>query len=104
MRKYWEYKARMAQYRQSGTERYGARASHDLHHHSNGSSDHVVLGIRNGQHKQGRTRRSGRSDKGLFGVSIVAIIVVLLLVLGVTVLAYYFLSRDSGGNLLRLFI
>lgn len=87
----------MAQYRQSGTERYVARASHDLQHHSNGSPDHIALGIRTGPHKQGRTRRSGRSDKGLFGISIGAIIVVLLLVLGVTVLAYYFLSRDSGG-------
>lgn len=87
----------MAQYRQSGTERYGPRASHDLHHHSNGSPDHVALGIRTGPHKQGRTRRLGRSDKGLVGVSIGAIIVVLALVLGVTVLAYYFLSRDSGG-------
>ncbi|KAF3445401.1 hypothetical protein FNV43_RR10577 [Rhamnella rubrinervis] len=86
----------MAQHRQSGTERYGARASHDLHHHSNGSTDHIALGIRSGSYMQGRTRRSGRSDKGLFGVSIGAIIVVLSLVLGVTVLAYYFLSRDSG--------
>lgn len=84
----------MAQHRQSGTERYGARASH----HSNGSPDHVALGIRGGPYKQGRGRRSGRSDKPLFGASIGAIIVVLFLVLGLTVLAYYFLSRDSGGN------
>ncbi|KAL5558449.1 hypothetical protein UlMin_034660 [Ulmus minor] len=84
----------MPAYRQSGTERFGARA-HDLHYHSNGVSDQVTIGVRAASHKPGRPRRSGRSNRGLFGVSIGCVIVVLSLVLVVTGLAYYYISKDN---------
>ncbi|KAJ7973941.1 Transmembrane protein (DUF616) [Quillaja saponaria] len=83
----------MAQYRQSGMERFGLRGSHDLNL-SNGTSDHVAIGVRAAPHKQHRPRRSARSDKSL-QFSVGAVIVFLALVLAVTVLAYYYLSRDS---------
>ncbi|KAJ9167142.1 hypothetical protein P3X46_021813 [Hevea brasiliensis] len=78
----------MAQYRQSG------------HHYSNGTSDHVSIGIRSPpsqqQYKPVRVRRSARSDKSRAAAfSIGAVIVVLCIVLGVTVLAYYYLSVDD---------
>ncbi|KAJ7969704.1 Transmembrane protein (DUF616) [Quillaja saponaria] len=83
----------MAQYRQSVMERFGLRGNHDLHH-SNGTSDHVAIGVRSGLHKQHRHRRSALSDKSLqFLVG--AVMVFLSLVLVVTVLAYYYLSTDS---------
>ncbi|XP_042514438.1 uncharacterized protein LOC122089071 isoform X2 [Macadamia integrifolia] len=86
----------MAQYRQAGTERFGVR-SHDFHH-GNGSagSDQFAIGIR-GTHKQGRARRSGRSDKGR-RFSVGALVVILCLVLVVTGLAYFYLSRDKELN------
>ncbi|KAI4352856.1 hypothetical protein L6164_007068 [Bauhinia variegata] len=83
----------MAQQRQSGMERFGVRGSHDLHQ-SNGTSDHVAVGIRGSTHKQHRLRRSARSDKSRH-LSVVVIIVFLFLVLVVTVLAYYYISTDS---------
>lgn len=86
----------MGPYRQSGTERVGSRA-HDLYHHSNGVSDHVTIGVRSGSHKPGRIRRSGRSSRGPLGVSIGGVIVVLSLVLVLTVLFYYYISKENGG-------
>ncbi|KAG8633396.1 uncharacterized protein LOC110606491 isoform X2 [Manihot esculenta] len=85
----------MAQYRQSG------------HHYSNGTSDHVAIGIRAPPSQQQqqqqqykpkpvKVRRSARSDKSRAAAfSIGAVIVVLFVVLSVTVLAYYYLSVDD---------
>ncbi|KAK9271074.1 hypothetical protein L1049_026663 [Liquidambar formosana] len=78
----------MAQYRQSGIDRFGVR-SQDLHH-GNGSSDHVSIGIR-AQHKQSRPRRSNKGRR----ISIGAVSVILCLALVVTVLAFVYLSRDN---------
>ncbi|KAH8490015.1 hypothetical protein H0E87_022516 [Populus deltoides] len=74
-------------------------------HYTNGTSDHVSIGIRASsssssqkQQKLGRIRRLGyRSDKNSRGgFSLVgAVIVFLCLVLIVTVLAYNFLSTDN---------
>ncbi|KAH8490188.1 hypothetical protein H0E87_022641 [Populus deltoides] len=74
-------------------------------HYTNGTSDHVSIGIRASsssssqkQQKLGRIRRLGyRSDKNSRGgLSLVgAVIVFLCLVLIVTVLAYNFLSTDN---------
>ncbi|XP_023549993.1 uncharacterized protein LOC111808314 [Cucurbita pepo subsp. pepo] len=80
----------MAQYRQSGTDRNGP----PFHSTNNGVADHVAVGIRSAPYKQARARRSARSDKGR-GISIGAIIFVLSLVLVATVLAYYYLLRDT---------
>ncbi|KAF9670647.1 hypothetical protein SADUNF_Sadunf13G0090600 [Salix dunnii] len=75
-------------------------------HYSNGTSDHVSIGVRasssssSQQHKLGRIRRLGyRSDKNSRGgLSLVgAVIVFLCFVLVVTVLAYYFLSTDNSN-------
>ncbi|KAJ6762079.1 TRANSMEMBRANE PROTEIN (DUF616) [Salix koriyanagi] len=75
-------------------------------HYSNGTSDHVSIGIRassssSHQQKSGRVRRLGyRSDKSSRGgCSLIgAVIVFLCLVLVVTVLAYYFLSTEITIN------
>ncbi|KAF9661636.1 hypothetical protein SADUNF_Sadunf19G0089400 [Salix dunnii] len=75
-------------------------------HYSNGTSDHVSIGIRassssSQQQKSGRVRRLGyRSDKSSRGgCSLIgAVIVFLCLVLVVTVLAYYFLSTEITIN------
>ena len=83
----------MAQYRQSGTDRNGP----PFHSTNNGVADHVAVGIRSAPYKQARARRSARSDKGR-GISIGAIIFVLSLVLVATVLAYYYLLRDTKGQ------
>ncbi|POO00186.1 hypothetical protein TorRG33x02_039640 [Trema orientale] len=86
----------MGPYRQSGTERLGSRA-HDHHHNHNGVSDHVTIGVRSGSHgKPGRTRRSGRPNKGPIGASIGGVIVVLSLVLVLTVLFYYYISKETS--------
>ncbi|XP_043705826.1 uncharacterized protein LOC122655639 [Telopea speciosissima] len=86
----------MAQYRQAGTERFGVR-NHDVHHGSGSSnSDHFSIGIR-GTSKQGRARRSGRSDKGR-RISVRTVVVILCFVLIVTGFAYYYLSRDKEIN------
>ncbi|CAK9326116.1 unnamed protein product [Citrullus colocynthis] len=82
----------MAQHRQSGTDRYGTRSHDALHSTNNG--DHVAVGIRYTPYKQARARRAARSDKGR-GISVRTIIFVLSLVLVVTVLAYYYLLRDT---------
>ncbi|XP_010256362.1 PREDICTED: uncharacterized protein LOC104596775 [Nelumbo nucifera] len=86
----------MAQYRQAGADRFTVR-SHDFHH-GNGSSnpDQVSVGIRV-SHKQGRARRSGRSDKS-WKISIGTVIVILSLVLVVTFFAYNYVSRDKELN------
>ncbi|XP_047146976.1 uncharacterized protein LOC124819491 [Vigna umbellata] len=88
----------MAQQRQSGMERLGVRVgAHDLHH-TNGSGDHVAVGIRGGAaHKQPRSRRSARSDRGT-QLSVAAILVFLFLVLVVTVLVFSYISRDEISN------
>ncbi|XP_011038141.1 PREDICTED: uncharacterized protein LOC105135119 [Populus euphratica] len=77
-------------------------------HYTNGTSDHVSIGIRASsssssqkQQKLGRIRRLGyRSDKNSRGgLSLVgAVIVFLCLVLIVTVLAYNFLSTNSRSS------
>ncbi|KAL9379822.1 hypothetical protein Peur_028304 [Populus x canadensis] len=77
-------------------------------HYTNGTSDHVSIGIRAAsssssqkQQKLGRIRRLGyRSDKNSRGgLSLVgAVIVFLCLVLIVTVLAYNFLSTDNRSS------
>ncbi|XP_021813353.1 uncharacterized protein LOC110756253 [Prunus avium] len=88
----------MAQHRQPGMERLGLRG-HDVHHSNGGvgggGPDHVAVGIRTAPHKPGRARRSGRSDKGPFRISIGAVVLVLALVFVFTLLAYYYLSRNS---------
>ena len=81
-------------------------------HYSNGTSDHVSIGIRassssSQQQKSGRVRRLGyRSDKSSRGgCSLIgAVIVFLCLVLVVTVLAYYFLSTEITINGKGLFL
>lgn len=85
----------MAQHRQSGTERLGVRlGSHDLHI-TNGSGDHVAVGIRGGvSHKQPRFRRSARSDR-VAHFSVVAILVFLFIVLAVTFLAFSYISKEG---------
>ncbi|KAJ6855543.1 hypothetical protein NC651_040256 [Populus alba x Populus x berolinensis] len=76
-------------------------------HYTNGTSDHVSIGIRasssssSQQQKSGRVRRLGyRSDKSSRGgLSLIgAVIVFLCLALVVTVLAYYFLSTENTTN------
>ncbi|KAL9382490.1 hypothetical protein Peur_025525 [Populus x canadensis] len=76
-------------------------------HYTNGTSDHVSIGIRatssssSQQQKSGRVRRLGyRSDKSSRGgLSLIgAVIVFLCLALVVTVLAYYFLSNENTIN------
>lgn len=75
-------------------------------HYTNGTSDHVSVGIRassssSQQQKSGRVRRLGyRSDKSSRGgLSLIgAVIVFLCLALVVTVLAYYFLSNENTTN------
>ncbi|KAJ4967228.1 hypothetical protein NE237_019077 [Protea cynaroides] len=86
----------MAQYRQAGMERFGLR-NQDFHY-GNGSSasDQFSTGIR-GTHKQGRARRSGRSDKGR-RISVGSVVVILCLVFVVTGFAYYYLSRYKDLN------
>ncbi|XP_031393136.1 uncharacterized protein LOC116204908 isoform X2 [Punica granatum] len=88
----------MAQYRQSGARDYDPHHHH--HHYSNGGGpDHVSLAVRAGsqQLKPARHRRFARSDKGR-RISVGSIAFVLVLGLVVTVLAYYFLSRDSKDS------
>ncbi|KAK3170369.1 hypothetical protein Dsin_000189 [Dipteronia sinensis] len=79
----------MAQYRQSGTERYGAS-----------SNDYLSIGIRNTApySKPARARRSARLDKCCRRFSIGSVIVVLFLVLLVTVLAYFYISGYSSDD------
>lgn len=91
----------MAQYRQSGTERYGALHHHHNNHNSNGTSfnDHVSVGIRAAPYnKPARARRSARSDKNSRRLSIGWVIFVLLLVLLATVLAYFYISGYSSHS------
>ncbi|VVB08633.1 unnamed protein product [Arabis nemorensis] len=86
----------MAQYRQSGTERFGGRGGYHPFVNGGASSDHVAIGIRNGggtQHGKagGRWRRSARLDRTRrFAVG--SVVFVLCLVLVVSVSAYYYIS------------
>ncbi|KAK4279757.1 hypothetical protein QN277_011482 [Acacia crassicarpa] len=86
----------MAQQRQSGMERIGVRGSHDLHD-ANGAADHVTVGVYAPTHKHPRHRRSVRSDRTR-KLSAGLILVFLFLALGVTVVAYYYLSIDDELN------
>ncbi|XP_023636687.1 uncharacterized protein LOC17883432 [Capsella rubella] len=100
----------MAQYRQSGTERFLGGRSGGYNPYVNGgaSSDHVAIGIRNGvgnfgvvtQHgKASRWRRSARLDRNRrFGVG--SFVFVLCVVLVVCVSAYYYFSgyTNFGGD------
>ncbi|CAA7018709.1 unnamed protein product [Microthlaspi erraticum] len=98
----------MAQYRQSGTERFSGRVGGYPHYANNGaassSSDHVAIGIRNGvggasqQHgKTNRWRRSVRPDR-IRRLGIGSVVFVLCLVLVVTVLAYYYISGFTNSG------
>lgn len=111
----------MAQYRQSGTERFSGRVGSYPHYANNGavsssSSDHIAIGIRNGvggasgggasQHgKNNRWRRSVRPDK-IRRLGIGSVVFVLCVVLVITVSAYYYISGftysgyDDKGELL----
>ncbi|KAG7557212.1 hypothetical protein ISN44_As11g032000 [Arabidopsis suecica] len=92
----------MAQYRQSGTERFlGGRSGYNPYVNGGASSDHVAIGIRNGgggnfgvvnQHgKASRWRRSTRLDRNRrCGVG--SLVFVLCVVLVVCVSAYYYFS------------
>ncbi|RWR82030.1 hypothetical protein CKAN_01073800 [Cinnamomum micranthum f. kanehirae] len=84
---------RMAQYRQSGAERSAAIRGHDSHHGSNGISggisDHISGYI---PMKQGRVRRSGRSEK-YRSVSLGIVSIIILLVLVITFFHFNFLNR-----------
>ncbi|XP_058087890.1 uncharacterized protein LOC131234911 [Magnolia sinica] len=75
----------MAQFRQSGADRFSIRV--------NGSNSVDQISARN-THKQGRIRRSGRSDK-YQKVSVGAVVVIISLMLLVTVFALYFLAADK---------
>lgn len=104
----------MAQYRQSGTERFlGGRSGYNPYVNGGASSDHVAIGIRNGgggnfgvvnQHgKASRWRRSTRLDRNRrCGVG--SLVFVLCVVLVVCVSAYYYFSgytnfgKDDKGQ------
>ncbi|XP_077248780.1 uncharacterized protein LOC143888290 [Tasmannia lanceolata] len=89
----------MAQYRQAGAERFAIRG-HDFHN-GNGSSDQISsIGIRI-PHKQGRFRRSVRSEKNS-KISISTVLVILALVLVVTVFAFNYLFRDKEYQRFRV--
>ncbi|KAG7593891.1 hypothetical protein ISN45_Aa01g026780 [Arabidopsis thaliana x Arabidopsis arenosa] len=79
----------MAQFRQSGTERFSGRGG------GGASSDHVTIGIRNGvggaKGNNNRWRRSVRADK-IRRLGIGSVVFVLCFVLVVTLLAYYYIS------------
>uniref|UniRef100_A0A1J3CM33 TOD1/MUCI70 glycosyltransferase-like domain-containing protein n=1 Tax=Noccaea caerulescens TaxID=107243 RepID=A0A1J3CM33_NOCCA len=103
----------MAQYRQSGTERFSGRVGSYPHYANNGavsssSSDHIAIGIRNGvggasgggasQHgKNNRWRRSVRPDK-IRRLGIGSVVFVLCVVLVITVLAYYYISGFTNSG------
>ncbi|ESQ33332.1 hypothetical protein EUTSA_v10006981mg [Eutrema salsugineum] len=98
----------MAQYRQSGTERFSGRGVGYPHYANNGaassSSDHIAIGIRNGvgggapqQGKANRWRRSVRPDR-IRRLGIGSVVFVLCLVLVVTVLAYYYISGFANNG------
>lgn len=83
--------AKMAQFRQSGTDRFSVRGNG-----GGASSDHVTIGIRNGvggatKGNNNRWRRSVRADK-IRRLGIGSVVFVLCFVLLVTVLAYCYIS------------
>lgn len=88
----------MAQFRQSGTERFSGRGGYQ-----NGeaaSSDHLAIGIRNGVggvKASNRWRRSVRADR-IRRLGIGTVVFVLCLVLVVTVLAYYYISGYTNNG------
>ncbi|XP_077241453.1 uncharacterized protein LOC143881974 [Tasmannia lanceolata] len=85
----------MAQYRQAGMERFVTRG-HDFQY-GNGSSDQIGSVSIRIPHKQGKFRRSGRSEKNR-KISISTVIVFLALVLVVTVFAFNYLSGNRYGK------
>ncbi|KAF8085070.1 hypothetical protein N665_0683s0012 [Sinapis alba] len=96
----------MAQYRQSGTERFNGRVGGGYPHYANNgasSSDHVAIGIRNGvggatpHGKTNRWRRSVRPER-IRRLGIGSAVFVLCLVLVVTVLAYYYISGFTNNG------
>ncbi|CAH8313106.1 unnamed protein product [Eruca vesicaria subsp. sativa] len=93
----------MAQYRQSGTERFNGRVGGGYPHNGASSSDHVAIGIRNGiggasQHgKTNRWRRSVRPER-IRRLGIGSVVFVLCLALVVTVLAYYYISGFTNNG------
>ncbi|XP_058091158.1 uncharacterized protein LOC131237428 [Magnolia sinica] len=92
----------MAQYRQSGADRFSTRGSHDhLHPVTNGatstanSSDQIAIRIPH--QKQGKIRRSGRLEKN-WKISIVAVLLILLFILSVTFFIYNYLSDSKEDD------
>ncbi|EOA39859.1 hypothetical protein CARUB_v10008532mg [Capsella rubella] len=90
----------MAQFRQSGTERFSSGRGG----YQNGgaaSSDHIAIGIRNGvggvKANTNRWRRSVRADK-IRRLGIGSVVFVLCIVLVVTVLAYYYISGITSSG------
>ncbi|CAN8290004.1 unnamed protein product [Cochlearia groenlandica] len=89
----------MAQYRQSGADRFTVRGGGSYSHNGGASSsDHVAIGIRNGvgggatQHgKANRWRRSVRPER-IRRLGIGSVVFILCLALVITVLAYYYIS------------
>ncbi|XP_068659066.1 uncharacterized protein [Aristolochia californica] len=85
----------MAQYRQSGAERFGVRGQD--YHLGNGGADQIGLVGFRAPYKHGRIRRFARSDKS-WKVSISAVVVILGLVLVVTFFAYNYISELQGHD------
>ncbi|XP_050363384.1 uncharacterized protein LOC126782217 [Argentina anserina] len=79
----------MAQYRQSGMERFSQRGNGV----AEAPPDHVSVGIRTPLHKPGRTRRSGRSQIRISTCAPLLLLLSLLLLL--TLLAYFYLSFST---------
>ncbi|XP_057974248.1 uncharacterized protein LOC131162103 isoform X2 [Malania oleifera] len=69
-------------------DRLGVRG-HDFYN-TNGSSDHVAIGVRVPPHKQSRPRRSPKT----FKISIGAVVLVLSILLFLSIFVFSFLSRD----------
>ncbi|KAG9444114.1 hypothetical protein H6P81_015454 [Aristolochia fimbriata] len=82
----------MAQYRQSGVERFGVRGQD--YHLGNGGADQIGLVGFRVPHKHGRIRRFARSGRS-WKVSITAVVVILGLVLVITFFAYNYISGDK---------
>ncbi|CAF2043825.1 unnamed protein product [Brassica napus] len=96
--------ASMAQYRQSGTERFNGRVGGSYPHNGASSSEHIAIGIRNGvggatQHgKTNRWRRSVVRPERIRRLGIGSVVFVICLVLVLTVLAYYYISGFTNSG------
>ncbi|CAG7863818.1 hypothetical protein BRARA_I02417 [Brassica rapa] len=94
----------MAQYRQSGTERFNGRVGGSYPHNGASSSEHIAIGIRNGvggatQHgKTNRWRRSVVRPERIRRLGIGSVVFVICLVLVLTVLAYYYISGFTNSG------